>query len=157
VFEGIAPACRDLPRSVWTTESLEEALRVLSWWPTPAKVREILLPFAGRLWRLRSGLRAVIDRAERTAPPPAPLTDPTPEAEAHVAQVVAAFTAERSWNQPGTLAAPKPPTAPRHLSDGALLAAHEAEAAAGGLNASASRTRADMLRAKIGRPVGARV
>lgn len=154
-IEGIAIACHDLPYAVWTAETVAETLKTQSWWPAPAKVREILMPAASALWRLRNGLKRAVDAAERAQPTPAPevVTD---EAKDHVAALVQSFTAERSFNAP--LGSPNKLTIQaKPLSDGQQLAEYERIADEGGPFAQAAATRAETIRRKIGRPAGERV
>lgn len=154
-IEGIAIACHDLPYAVWTAETVAEALKTQSWWPTPAKVRELLMPAAASLWRLRNGLKRAVDAADRAKPEAAPevVTD---EAKAHVAALVQSFAAERSFNAPSGSPAREAIQA-KPLSDGQKLAEYERLASEGGPSADAAATMAAVIRRKIGRPVGERV
>lgn len=147
--EGIVIACHDLPYAVWTSETVAEALKTQSWWPAPAKVREILTPFANPLWRVRNGLRMAVRVAEnaRPAPPPEVVTD---DAKAHVAAVVEAFVQDRTFNQPSAIGAPKSTVTPRLLSDGHQLAEYERIASEGGPFAGAAAHRAAMIRRSAG-------
>jgi len=144
VVDGIMLACGDLPFGVWTAETAGEALKTLEWWPPPAKVRAILGPFAAKLLRVRDGLARVIAGSLAPDATNRP-TGPTPESEAHVAGVVQAFVAERSFNDPTHVQA-KPAVKAHPLSDGALLAVWEKAEADGTPGAS---IRLAMLRKRI--------
>jgi hypothetical protein len=146
VMLGIWLACHDLPTAVWTAETVAEALRVFEWWPPPAKVRALLLPFAEKFWRARDGLKRVAEhRAEPSTPTP-PRGDPTVEEVALVTAALTAFLAKRSWNQPDGSQADQDAIKPAYLSDGALLATWEKLLAAGQPGAA---VRVNMLRAKF--------
>lgn len=80
-------------------------------------------------------------------PPVVPQTHPgqSPEACEHVASIVRAFVAERSFNQPAN-SPERAPVQPRHLSDGQLLLEYEKLAKQG---VAGAHIRARMLREKI--------
>lgn len=148
VIEGLLLACGDLPFAVWTAETAAEALRTLEWWPPPAKVRAILLPFALRLTRVRDGLRRVVAQAALSPEPGSAVAEPADAAKEHVASIVSAFISERSFNDPGRVEE-RQQTKPLLLSQGALLAEYDRLASEGGPFATASAARAAMLRKQI--------
>jgi hypothetical protein len=121
--QGIAMACGDLPYAVWTGETAAEALRVLEWWPTPAKVLELLAPHARRYRRIRDGLARVVAAGAQPAQPPHKPEDPTPEAVAYVAAAVATVVGERTFSQ--GLPSERLKVRPGAMSDGTLLATYQ--------------------------------
>lgn len=147
VIDGMMLGCGDLPASVWTGETIGAMLKAATWWPAPALVRKVLLPFAEPLWRLRNGLDTVTRMARDAAPPSREVV--TPEAKEHVASIVSAFVAERTFNAPSGSLDVRPPIKPHHGSDRALLAGYERIVAEGGLGAAAAATRAAMLRKRL--------
>lgn len=148
VVQGIAAACCDLPCAVWTAETTTEALRTLKWWPAPSEVRALLQPYGLRYTRLRDGLARIVADADRGKGPPSRPQDPTPEAAAHVAGMVAAFVGERAFADPAHQDGRHPPRA-RPLSHGDLLAVYDKIAAGGGAGAGAAANRAARIRAEM--------
>jgi hypothetical protein len=146
VVDGILLACHDIPFAAWTVESAAAALKVLEWWPTPAKISAILEPFGKALKRQRDGVERVAEAGASKAP--TKRYDPTPEALEHVGRLVKEFTSERSFNDPNGIDAGQPPKA-LHLSDGQLLAEYDRIASEGGPLAEISATRARTIRAKL--------
>lgn len=144
---AICTACAELPAAVWTVETAATALRTWVRWPAPAQVYALLSEQARPFRESLEGLRRVA--AGGTTSSPRDERDArTPEAIAHVSAIVGAFAAERSFTDPNhPQAAPAVKAAP--LSDGALLAAYEKEAAGDGPFAQLSAARAVALRKRI--------
>jgi hypothetical protein len=149
LIPSIAAACSDIVWGAWTAETAAEALRTFEWWPPPAKIHALLLPYSQRLTRVRDGLVRVVSQASDM--PPEPRQDQrTEEAKAHVAEIVEAFRRERSFNQPQYQPAEtRDPITALTLSDEALLAQYQQVAKGDSKFASAARTRAAALAAKI--------
>lgn len=143
--EGFVLACGDLPYSVWTQQTVAEALKVLKWWPSPAQVREVLLPVASPIWKMYNGLETAVRLSDGTAQAPEPEAH-TDDAKAHVSAITAAFVAERSFNDPNH-AQHRGPAKAAPLSDGALLATWEKAQADGIPGAS---IRVQQLRERLG-------
>lgn len=146
---AVVMACGSLPAAVWTAETTALALQTFKRWPAPAEIHALLEPIARKFTSTRDGLRRVVSSAQ---PASGQGTDreKTPEAMEHVHNIVQAFVAERSWNAPSD-APERPQVAPRHLSDGALLAEYQKALRAdpSALGANAMRTRIKMLQARI--------
>jgi len=103
----------------------------------------------GKWWRHQREMRELRAQpiAREALPAPAPAArDWTPEAAEHVRGVVAAFAAERSWNEPGRQRDEAAQVKPHRLSDGHLLAVYEAMAAQGNPGAA---VRVRMIRARM--------
>lgn len=143
---AICMACGELPAGVWTAETAAIALRTWVRWPAPAQIYELLSSAARPFWRSRDGLRRVAGAGDDKPQPAAEL--PGPDAQVHVAALVKAFVAERSFNDPNHAEA-RPPVAAKPLSDGALLAVYEREASGDGPFAKASATKAEFLRKRL--------
>lgn len=141
---AIGLTCGDLPAAVWTSEISAEALRTWKRYPAPSEVYDLLSTYARPFRRAVDGLKRVIaTQGAETASAP---SGATPEAIEHVASLVKAFTAERSWNQTtGPTARPAVKAAP--LSDGWLIAIYEQGVKDG---TPGSKTRLEMLKRKLG-------
>ena len=126
---GFAMACADLPAFVWSRESVAAALRQFEWWPPPAKVRQLLLPFAAPIWPLMAGLRRVANSKPTEAPEPIERSE---AAKVAVAELIAGFSSSRVADQPT-------PIKSRALSPEQLAAAYRHAARKGGQAASARR------------------
>lgn len=140
---GICLACGDLPGAVWSNENLAEALRTFTRWPAPAQVYAFAAEKARPFWRIRDGLRRILDEPV-AAPVVEPRVPPSPQAIAEVEAVTRALRAEfRRFQPPQPLVAGKTATA---VSAGALLATYERLAAQGVAGAG---IRVEMLRKQL--------
>lgn len=144
---AICEACAALPAAVWTSDSAVVALRTWKRWPTPSDVYVLLSDLAKPYRRALSGLQRV---AATGAPEPLEVKSaPTPDAPTHVASLVQAFIAERSFNAPGASPSDDRPVTPAPLSDGALIQEYERIASEGRPFAGAAATRAKSLRKRL--------
>ncbi|GAN55235.1 hypothetical protein [Tanticharoenia sakaeratensis] len=99
---AIAETCADIPIGAWTPASRMAWVRqpdrngypVGSRWPAPGELRGVLLPFAEKIRREASGLRALLAKSE--AKPDFGRRKPTAEERAAVAARAAAFRDEIS-------------------------------------------------------------
>lgn len=155
--KGLAPMLAMLggyPDAAFTAESAREvcltarvmpdgSLAPLNRVPTFGELELAL----GRWWRKQCELAALralpVAREALPAPPP---EERDPEVIQQVSELVAAFAAERSWNQPDQQGGDRPKISPRHLSDGQLLMIYEAAAKQGDRIAA---TRLAALRKKL--------
>ncbi len=75
-------ACADLPGGVWCEETLIAALRRFTLWVGTAELFEFLQPYARRLQRTATALRAMAEAKPEPAPEPVrPPAPPAPVAE----------------------------------------------------------------------------
>ena len=118
--EAITIACGDLPHVVFTPATQREALRTFEFFPSVAQVHALLRPHGAPLTARRAALKAI---GKMAAPEPTEPVDKGPEAQEHVAAVVASFMAERSWNAPGAKAEAKAKIRPAYLTGEQLAAA----------------------------------
>jgi len=142
---AIAFALNDVPGSVLTVDRQREAMRTLRFWPTPHDLDRILRPAVTALQRERRLLEAVA-----TAPAVDQREAASPEDRERIGAGLADLAAELSGRSAIARGAALKPDRPRHLSDGALLAAYEHMVAEGGPNAAAAAVRVQALRAKMG-------
>lgn len=146
-YTAICLACSELPQAVFTTDTAIIALQRFKQHPSPADVYELLTALARPYRDTLAGLRRVAALALALPRPAQPREVVTPESEAHVAAVVDAFVAERSFNQPVfPETSARKPGRDGALSDMALVLVYEAAAKQGVPGAQA---RVDMLRAKL--------